>query len=423
MWAFATAAEAHVSVGIGIGIPIAPAYPVYAAPPPVYYAPPPPVYAPPPVVVVGGGYGYGGYGYYGRPYYHHGYYGHGYYGHGRPRLLSPLGRLTAALTLLSAAGLLDRFAFAAQRWLDRRVAPLAFQAAFQGIPRRTFQSMAKLGEWCLRHRSGESRRCKRFPLPLSTMSLDAAARLEGVAHRTPVLTSSTPMNAPARRCSSSARIFSAWARSNFAAPITRSRTSTAAQREAGVLTYSSGNHAQAIALSARLAGIRATIIMPHDAPAAKVAATKGYGGEVIIYDRYKENREEIGLRLAKERGMTLIPPYDHPHVIAGQGTAVKELIEETGRWICCSCASAAAGCSAAVRLSAAALSPECTRDRRRTGSRQRRPAVARARRDRAYRRAAYHRRRCGRHASRSTTRSPIIQQLVETDRNRHAMRN
>jgi threonine dehydratase len=96
------------------------------------------------------------------------------------------------------------------------------------------------------------------------------------------------------------------------------------QRRAGVVTFSSGNHAQAIALSASLLGMPATIVMPHDAPAAKVAATKGYGGNVVIYDRYKEDREQIGRDLAEKHGLTLIPPYDHPEVIAGQGTAAKE---------------------------------------------------------------------------------------------------
>ena len=105
---------------------------------------------------------------------------------------------------------------------------------------------------------------------------------------------------------------------------------TAAQRRAGVVAFSSGNHAQAIALSARILGMPAAIVMPRDAPASKVAATKSYGGEVVLYDRYAEDREAIGRRLASERGMTLIPPYDHPHVIAGQGTAAKELFDEVG---------------------------------------------------------------------------------------------
>jgi threonine dehydratase len=126
-----------------------------------------------------------------------------------------------------------------------------------------------------------------------------------------------------------------------------------------VLTYSSGNHAQAIALSASIAGIRATIIMPHDAPALKVQATKGYGGEVIVYDRYKENREEIGRRLAQERGMTLVPPYDHPDVICGQGTAAKELFEETGPLDVLLVPLGGGGLLAGSALAAAQLAPGC----------------------------------------------------------------
>lgn len=102
------------------------------------------------------------------------------------------------------------------------------------------------------------------------------------------------------------------------------------QKKSGVVAYSSGNHAQAIALAAKILGIPATIIMPHDAPAAKVAATKGYGGNIVIYNRYTEDREQIGKEIAEKQGLTLIPPYNHPHVIAGQGTAAKELFEEKG---------------------------------------------------------------------------------------------
>ena len=134
---------------------------------------------------------------------------------------------------------------------------------------------------------------------------------------------------------------------------------TEEQRRAGVLTYSSGNHAQAIALSARLAGIRAAIIMPNDAPALKVAATREYGGEVIFYDRYTENREEIGRRLAQERGMTLIPPYDHPDVIAGQGTAAKELFDDVGELDVLLVPLGGGGLLAGSALSASALSPNC----------------------------------------------------------------
>jgi threonine dehydratase len=134
---------------------------------------------------------------------------------------------------------------------------------------------------------------------------------------------------------------------------------TPEQRKAGVVTFSSGNHAQAIALSARLLDIPATIVMPHDAPAAKVAATKGYGGTVVIYDRYTEDREQIGRDLAAKHGLTLIPPYDHPDVIAGQGTAAKELFEEVGEldafFVCLGGGGLLSGSALATR----ALSPNC----------------------------------------------------------------
>jgi threonine dehydratase len=102
------------------------------------------------------------------------------------------------------------------------------------------------------------------------------------------------------------------------------------QRRAGVVSFSSGNHAQAIALAAKLLGIPATIVMPRDAPAVKANATRGYGAEILLYDRHTEDREAIGAELARKRGLTCIPPYDHPHVIAGQGTAALELFEEVG---------------------------------------------------------------------------------------------
>jgi threonine dehydratase len=133
----------------------------------------------------------------------------------------------------------------------------------------------------------------------------------------------------------------------------------ARQRQAGVVAFSSGNHAQAIALSAGLLGMPATIVMPHDAPAAKVAATEGYGGTVVRYDRYREDREVITRALAEERGMTLIPPYDHPDVIAGQGTAAQELFEEVGSldafFVCLGGGGLLAGSALATR----ALSAKC----------------------------------------------------------------
>jgi threonine dehydratase len=189
--------------------------------------------------------------------------------------------------------------------------------------------------------------------------VDAAQRIEGIAHRTPVLTSTTANERTGASLFFKCENFQRMGAFKFRGAYNAISHFDAGQREAGVLTYSSGNHAQAIALSARLGGIHATIVMPHDAPAPKVAATKGYGGEVITYDRYKENREEIGRRLARERGMTLIPPYDHPHVIAGQGTAVKELIDETGPLDFLFVCLGGGGLLAGSALSAAALSPQC----------------------------------------------------------------
>src|SRR6185295_4511644 len=102
------------------------------------------------------------------------------------------------------------------------------------------------------------------------------------------------------------------------------------QRRRGVITFSSGNHAQAMALAGQLQGVKVTVIMPTDAPAMKVAATRGYGAEIVFYDRFKEDREAMGRELAAQGGFALIPPFDHPDVIAGQGTAALELIEEVG---------------------------------------------------------------------------------------------
>jgi threonine dehydratase len=156
----------------------------------------------------------------------------------------------------------------------------------------------------------------------------AAARLLGHAHRTPVLTSSRVDDEVGARVFFKCENFQRMGAFKFRGAFNALSRFDDEQRRAGVVAYSSGNHAQAIALSARLLGIPATIVMPHDAPAAKVAATRGYGATVVSYDRYAEDREAIGRALAAARGLTLVPPYDHADVIAGQGTAAKELIEE-----------------------------------------------------------------------------------------------
>jgi threo-3-hydroxy-L-aspartate ammonia-lyase len=190
--------------------------------------------------------------------------------------------------------------------------------------------------------------------------LAAAERIRGHAHRTPVLTSSTLDEELGARvffkCENLQRMGAFKVRGAFNA---LSRFD-AAQRRAGVVTFSSGNHAQAIALSARILGIPATIVMPHDAPAAKVAATRGYGGKVVLYDRYKDDREQIGRELAREHGLTLVPPYDHADVIAGQGTAAKELLEEVGALDCLFVPLGGGGLLAGTALAARALAPQCS---------------------------------------------------------------
>jgi threonine dehydratase len=125
------------------------------------------------------------------------------------------------------------------------------------------------------------------------------------------------------------------------------------------VAFSSGNHAQAIALAARMLGMPATIVMPHDAPAAKVAATRGYGGQVVIFDRYKDDREQIGRDLAHKHGMTLIPPFDHPDVMAGQGTAAKELFDEVGPLDALFVPLGGGGLLSGSALATRALAPQC----------------------------------------------------------------
>jgi threonine dehydratase len=187
----------------------------------------------------------------------------------------------------------------------------------------------------------------------------AAARVAAYAHRTPVLRSRLINEQLGVEVVFKSENFQRMGAFKFRGAFNALSQFTPEQRRAGVVAYSSGNHAQAIALSARLLDIPATIVMPHDAPAAKVAATKGYGGQVVTYDRYTEDREEIGLALAAERGLTLIPPYDHPHVIAGQGTAAKELFDEVGDLDALFVPLGGGGLLSGTALSARALSPSC----------------------------------------------------------------
>ena len=159
----------------------------------------------------------------------------------------------------------------------------------------------------------------------------AAQRIGGAAHRTPVLTSRTLNDRVGAAVFLKAENFQRIGAFKFRGAYNAVSRLTAEQLGRGVAAYSSGNHAQAVALAASLAGTSAVILMPADAPPTKVAATRGYGAEVVTYDRYTEDRTAIALELAETRGLTLIPPYDHYDVMAGQGTVALELIEEVGQ--------------------------------------------------------------------------------------------
>ena len=196
-------------------------------------------------------------------------------------------------------------------------------------------------------------------LPTYEDVVQAAGHIAGAANRTPVLTSRTVNDAFGAEVFFKCENLQRMGAFKFRGAYNALAKFTPEQRRAGVVAFSSGNHAQAIALAARLLEMPATIVMPHDAPAAKVAATKGYGGNVVVYDRYTEDREQIGRDLAEKHGLTLIPPYDHPDVIAGQGTAAKELFEEVGPldtfFVCLGGGGLLAGSALATR----ALAPQC----------------------------------------------------------------
>ena len=181
----------------------------------------------------------------------------------------------------------------------------------------------------------------------------AAARLKGVAHRTPVLTSHTLDAMLGMQVFMKAENLQRMGAFKFRGGYNSVNVLSDAERERGVVAFSSGNHAQAVALAAQLHGCRATIVMPHDAPALKLAATRGYGAEVVLYDRYKEDRAAIAKALVEERGAALIPPYDHLPVMAGQGTTALELIEDVGALdaliVCAGGGGLLSGCTVAAK--------------------------------------------------------------------------
>jgi threonine dehydratase len=203
----------------------------------------------------------------------------------------------------------------------------------------------------------------------------AAARLDGVAHRTPVFTSRTldaRVGAPVHVKAESLQRGGAF---KFRGAYNKISSLPADVRARGVLAYSSGNHAQAVAVAARLLGTSATILMPEDAPPAKLEATRGYGAEIVVYDRWREDREEIGRRLAEERGVELVRPYDDPLVMAGQGTTALELLEQVpdldllvvpvgGGGLIAGCATAAKALRPDIRV--VGVEPEAGDDTRRS---------------------------------------------------------
>ncbi|WP_030674762.1 threo-3-hydroxy-L-aspartate ammonia-lyase [Streptomyces cellulosae] len=204
---------------------------------------------------------------------------------------------------------------------------------------------------------------------------DAAARLKGVAHRTPVLRSRTLDERVGAEVFLKCENFQRVGAFKFRGAYNAASRLTPEQLARGIAAYSSGNHAQAVALAARELGATAVIVMPEDTPASKQAATAGYGAEIVTYDRYTGDRVAIGEALAAERNLALIPPYEHPHVMAGQGTAALELLEEAGELgalmapvggggLIAGCATAAKGLNAAIRV--IGVEPEAGDDTRRS---------------------------------------------------------
>ena len=197
-------------------------------------------------------------------------------------------------------------------------------------------------------------------LPVTFPDVAAAAkRIAGHAYRTPVLTSGTVDARTGATVFFKCESFQRMGAFKFRGAFNALSQLSAEERARGVLAYSSGNHAQAVALAGRELGIRAVIVMPQDAPAVKITATRGYGAEVVLYDRHTTDREAFAEALARERGLALIPPFDHPHIVAGQGTAALELIEETGPldylFVPCGGGGLISGCAIAVSH----MSPGC----------------------------------------------------------------
>jgi threonine dehydratase len=187
----------------------------------------------------------------------------------------------------------------------------------------------------------------------------AAERLTGVAHRTPVITSRTLDERVGASVFLKCENLQRMGAFKFRGAYNTLAQLGPAERARGVVAFSSGNHAQGVALAARILGMHATIIMPEDAPAAKLDATRGYGAEVIRYDRYTVNRADVAATVMAERDAVLVPPFDHPHVIAGAGTAALELFEDAGPMDVLAVCLGGGGLLAGSCLAATGLAPAC----------------------------------------------------------------
>jgi threonine dehydratase len=187
----------------------------------------------------------------------------------------------------------------------------------------------------------------------------ASQTIDGLAHRTPVQSSRQADLKSGAKLFFKCENFQRGGSFKFRGAYNAISRLDATQRQHGVVAFSSGNHAQGVALAAQMLGVDATIVMPEDSPAMKLTATRGYGAKVITYDRLREDRQVIADRLVSERGLTLIPPYDFADVIAGQGTAAKELFEEVGQLDFLLVCVGGGGLISGSAIAAAELSPQC----------------------------------------------------------------
>jgi threonine dehydratase len=187
----------------------------------------------------------------------------------------------------------------------------------------------------------------------------AARQIAGAAHRTPIATSRTINRRTSAEIFFKCENLQRGGAFKFRGAYNALSRLGSDERRRGVVTFSSGNHAQAIALAGQVLDIPRVIVMPSDAPEVKRRATEGYGGEVVLYDREHEDRETIGRRLARDRGLTLVPPYDHAHIISGQGTAARELIEDIGPLDYLFTPCGGGGLLSGTAIAARALAPDC----------------------------------------------------------------